>query len=422
MSAEGFHDDCIDLINEYCSRNSTDFQLFCDIWKEKGFHYVFYGHTHQHELLLYTENCFVILKNIFTGSTTIGERLATLYLMYAMYFKQPTKDFCKFRYTLNDWTRMKNFCDAIYIEPKYLQARAIFWRLYQSNAFRFVECDMEHYPESMQLHRLGNDCFGDFQKINSTILATVNDLQNESKGLMSAIGTLQLGYNEMKDHFAANMNECAHMQSIDVIEGVGSQLDKVKKLFENKYDSRYTRRKRQATAGPSRRAKECETTDYDTELNASYSSYSESNDDSVSERSDDDTMDGACLNIGSRRYYLKRNALQNEVGGLHQLKSTVIATRSSPRKKNKLAAPKETEATTSNQPSRSTSVMSSPPEKSRVSIDNTSGNIVINRRQKVYNRHSKQYVSSVRKQFTDCPSEVSEEVDMRSPRKHAKLK
>lgn len=41
MSGEGFHDDCIDLINAYCERNSTDFQLFCDDWKRKGFHYVF---------------------------------------------------------------------------------------------------------------------------------------------------------------------------------------------------------------------------------------------------------------------------------------------------------------------------------------------------------------------------------------------
>lgn len=41
MSGEGFHEDCVDLINTYCSRSSTDFQLFCDDWKQKGFHYVF---------------------------------------------------------------------------------------------------------------------------------------------------------------------------------------------------------------------------------------------------------------------------------------------------------------------------------------------------------------------------------------------
>lgn len=318
-----------------------------------------------------------------------------------MYFKQPTKDFCKFRFTLNDWTRMKSFCDAICIEPKYLQARAIFWRLYQSNAFRFVECDTEHYPELLQLHRLGNDGVGDFQKINTTVLATVNDLQNESKGLLSAIGTLQLGYNEMKDHFAAEMNELAHLQSIDVIEGVTAQLNKVKKLFQSKYDSRHTKHRRAATAGTSKQAKDYETTDYDTELNASYSSYSDSNNDSISERSDDDAMDEACLNIGSRRYNLKRNALLKEVEGLHQLQSTVIETRSSPRKKPKISDPMQIESIVTVQPNQSTSTRTEQSNKNQV--DEASGSIVINRRKKIYNRYSKQYVSSVRKQFTDCP-------------------
>lgn len=339
---------------------------------------------------------------MFTGSATIGERLATLYLMYAMYFKQPTKDFCKFRFTLNDWTRMKSFCDAIYVEPKYLQARAIFWRLYQSNAFRFVECDTEHYPELMQLHRVGDDGVGDFQKINTTVLATVNDLQNESKGLLSAIGTLQLGYNEMKDHFAANMNECAHLQSIDVIEGITAQLDKVKKLFESRYDGQHKRQRRATTAGPSSRAKGYETVDYD-ELNASYSSYSDSNNDSVSERSDEDAMDEACLNIGSRRYNLKRNALLKEVAGLHQLRSTVVETRSSPRKKPKIPDPPQIGGAVTEQPNQSTSTRTEKPGKNQVTTDEATGSIVINLRKKTYNRYSKQYISTVRKQFSDCP-------------------
>lgn len=41
MSGDGFRDDCVDLINAYCDRKSTDFQLFCDEWKQKDFHYVF---------------------------------------------------------------------------------------------------------------------------------------------------------------------------------------------------------------------------------------------------------------------------------------------------------------------------------------------------------------------------------------------
>lgn len=323
--------------------------------------------------------------------------------MYAMYFKQPTKDFCKFRFTLMDWKKMKIFYDAISIEPKYLQARTIFWRLWQSNAFRFVECDTEHYPELMHLHQLANDGRGDFLKINTTILGRVKDLQNESKGLLSAIETLQLGYNEMKEHFATNINECAHMQSINVIDGVTSQLDKIKKLFESKYDGKSTNRKsRDATrAGPSKAVKNYATTDYDTEFNVSRSTCSESNDEqnSTSERSDDEAMD-ECLNIGTKRYYLKRKALQRDTGKLHRFRSCVIETESSPNKK-KAIKPIPLEADETEELAKSMSAIQQ--NESHASIDNTSENIVIVHPKKVYNRHSKRYISTARKQVTDCP-------------------
>lgn len=346
----------------------------------------------------------MIIKNIFTASTSASERLATLYLMYAMYFKQPTKDFCKFRFTINDWRKMKSFYDAISIEPKYLQARTIFWRLWQGQAFRFVEFDREHYPETMQLHRLGNDDLGDFQKINATILSSVREMQNENKGLLGAIGTLQLGYNEMKEHFASTMPECRHLKSIDVIDGVNAHLNKIKKLFENKYESRVSKRKpRDANTfslpGPSSAIRDSETEE-DSEFNASCSSLSESNDeqDPLSERSDSDQ----CLNIGSKRYYLKRKALQKESGDLHRLKSSVLETSSSPKKKQKASVTQmdiETEAHSS----KSASVISQK-DRNRVSINDNSGNIVINHAKRMYKRGSKSKKSTVRRQFLECPT------------------
>lgn len=364
------------------------------------------GHAYQHELLLYTENCFVILKNIFTGSTLIDERLATLYLMYAMYFKQPTKDFCKFRFTLNDWIKMKHFYDAISLESKYLQARAIFWRLWQANALRFVECDLEHYPETMQFHRLGNDRPSDFQKINSTIIGSVKELQNESKGLLTAIETLQVGYNEMKDHFAANLHECANLQSIDVIGGINAQMKQIQKLFQNKYDGSSCRKKekqklmeKNSTFGESSKAtKESDTDiDIDSELNVSTSSYSGSNDDdSYSENEDDAT--NQCLNIGSKRYYLKRRALQKETGELHRLKSTMAQPM--------ITSPKKATQTDIIEDSNwSKPVQRAHPEiQNQISVNDVSGKIVINHPKKVYNRHSKLYKSAIRKQFIECPA------------------
>lgn len=360
------------------------------------------GHIYQHELLLYTENCFGILKNIFLGSATQAERLATLYLMYAMYFKQPTKEFCKFRFTLVDWTKMKNFYSEIAVEPKYLQARTIFWRLWQCHAFRFVESDLEHCPETLPFHRLNENGMSDFQKINPTIIGSVNDLQNESKGLLSAIEILQVGYNEMKGHFADTIKECVNMKSTDIISEVNTQLDTVKKIFETQKKRSSGRKQRNLLlAGPS--TSKDPDTDCDSELNASNYTYSDSNDESESqtEISESDALD-ECLNIGSKRYYLKRRAAQQESGELHRFKSSMMDTIASPKKtrQSPRKAKKVSIVEVIDQPESTRNIDTTP---SRDSENDSNDAIVINHSKKIYNRHSKEYISTMRKQFTECP-------------------
>lgn len=377
------------------------------------------GHSHQHELLLYTENCLIILKNIFTSSTSTDERIAILYLMYAMYFKQPTKDFCKFRFTQNDWTKMKQFYNAISTEPKYLQARSIFWRLWQGNAFRFVEHDRELYPETMQFHRLGNDGLGDFQPINTSLIGQINALQNESNGLMSAIETLQVGYNEMKEHFKSSCDG-TNLESIDVITGVKSQLQQIKKIFDRKVDVA-SRRRRNAMrrAETSKSAKFGESSKrsgdsgeaLDTGIDSEIYEYSDLSDESALQSDDDvdDDNDGdaddddendddvRCLQIGSKRYDLKRRALQTDTGELHRLRSCVVPSSSTA----PVACKKETKQT-------DCSAESAPyKEKNPTSNDeDVDGHIVISYPKKVYNRHKNVYRSTARKQFIDYPALV----------------
>lgn len=394
------------------------------------------GHAYQHELLLYTENCFTILKNIFTNSSTTAERVAILYLMYAVYFKQPTNNFCKFRFTPNDWTKMKQFYDSISVDAKYLQVRTIFWRLWQQNAFRFVDCDREYYPETMQFHCLENDGLKNFHKINATMIGHVNDVQNTSKGLLSAIGTLQMGYNEMKEHFAATQNECIELQSIDVISDINKHMVNIRKLFQSKFDGNKKHRKapnaktkaidRLLLAGPSssNAMQEEQNSDLDSDLNESNedSTHSENDcdeydgnvgDDDDSTIDDNDDDDDECLNIGRKRYYLKRKAERNVVGELHTLKSSMFSsnakssTKTTKKMSTTTATPSPTiESIDSNWLDHQSTMTETSIEQTPLSIDDIDGKIVISHPKKVYNRYSKEYRSSVRKQFIDCPEYV----------------
>lgn len=352
---------------------------------------------------------------------TTAERVAILYLMYAMYFKQPANSFCKFRCTHGDWTKMKQFYDSISVDAEYLQARTIFWRLWQHNAFRFVDCDREHYPETMQFHRLENDGLDNFQKINATIVGRLNELQSRRKGLLSAIGTLQMGYNEMKEHFASTQGQCTELQSIDVIADIDTHLTNVRKLFESKFES-VTKKgrkehmksvKRMLLAGPSKSAAATvvmggeQDSDLDSDLNesndesTSYSEYEDCGDGDDGDDDDSNNDDGEvddndteneCLNIGTKRYYLKRKAEQNTVGDLHTLKSSVFPT-----------SPKKTTASPTKTTSRAIATRTASIEQTPLSIVDVDGKIVISHPKKVYNRYSKEYRSAVRKQFIDCP-------------------
>lgn len=190
----------------------------------------FSGYSFQHELVINTEYYFTSLMNIFSTLMSIRERVAALYLMYSMYFKQPSKDFCKFRFTLSEWRKMKKFYDRIHADSKYLQACAIFWRLWQSNAFRLAGCDVEQYAQLIQNNR-NNAEAPRFHKINSEVTGTLSSLREGDKGLVCAIETLQVGYNEMKDHFKTNFGECFSLRSTNVLKDIDSQLDNIYMIF-----------------------------------------------------------------------------------------------------------------------------------------------------------------------------------------------
>lgn len=334
-----------------------------------------------------------------------------------MYFKQPTKDFCKFRFSLGDWKKMKAFYDTISTEPKYLQGRAIFWRLWQANAFRFVECDTEQCFESLQSSRFGNDATNNYQKINTTILPTINGLRDESKGLLTAIETLQVGYNEMKEHFAKTTTDMANLKNTNIVGDIVPRIEKIQKLFENNYERDSTKkragkpRKQRLSHGSDKCTPTKNENDSASEHDGSISSCSESNDETelMNNKVDDsdESTDGECLNIGSRRFYLRRKAMTKLNEGQHHLKSVLnfstptakesTADARSPVKNKNTEAPMQS----TNDDNSFCEPTSSRTSKRRASVISSSDSIVITNPRKVYRRFSKN-TSKISKQFNEC--------------------
>lgn len=86
------------------------------------------------EMAQFLEDAFIVLKRALLNATSHFEQIGALYLMYTMYFKQPPKQYCKFRMTIDEWQQMNQFYNEVCIFHS--QASLIFWKLLQNDAFR----------------------------------------------------------------------------------------------------------------------------------------------------------------------------------------------------------------------------------------------------------------------------------------------
>lgn len=349
-------------------------------------------------MVLHVENYFVVVKNILINSSSTGERLATLYLMYALYYKQPAKDFCKFRFTLADWINVRPFCQILHNDLQYQQGRSIFWRLWYGDAFRFVESDVDYYPDITATNRVDDGTTDGFYKINGAILNRIKDWQGD--GIMGALETLEVGYDEMREHLAS-VDGVSYAPSHSFKE-VMTAVDNIRKLFANNQVINILKRNK---AGPSNAMHDSDSDiddENEDECDASLSSMDSELDEPTSGNGPAENIDS---DIGSRRYEIKRKALGQMADGMLRFRSCMNQTN----QKGEFELDRsiktdidENYTQTDAELIVDTSVAASNDEISangQVFNVTANGDIVINHRKKVFNRHSKLYISSARKQM-----------------------
>lgn len=327
--------------------------------------FIFSGHTFQYELLQFIENSFNTLKKLFISFQTIEERIGGLYLMYAMFFKQPIKDFGRFRLTIDEWIQFKAFLCQIENNDRYEQARLIFWQLWICNAFRFVECDIDIGTiQSRTDYALK---MFSFRRIKTKIKNEISEMKNESNGLLKSIDLLQMGYNEMKEHLAITFDECSGLTTSDMISKINEHIEKINDNFTERIIQK-----------PKNKLKEHITKETNVSLmNSELSGSNESND------SDNGSGNET---IGSRRSRLKHKALNKKVVPLK-----------SNEKKMKLELSVEGKMDKSR--NRSASACHLQEVKRRIEIDEKSGNIIIVNLPNRYARSKR--ISSAKKQIED---------------------
>lgn len=164
------YEDCHSLLEDFINEGSAYFESFCTKWENRTFQHIYAAQTSVVEVMQTTLTIFHMAKRSICAKDEFGKylsntegneernllrRIGGIYLMYAVYFKQPTKEYIKISVSLETWREMTLFVESLSGDPKMDEVRYTFWRLYQADAFRFTAMD----------YCLGLEGLADYDKI-----------------------------------------------------------------------------------------------------------------------------------------------------------------------------------------------------------------------------------------------------------------
>ncbi|XP_053685643.1 uncharacterized protein LOC128735174 [Sabethes cyaneus] len=182
-----------------------------------NFQYIFHGRNSDVEMVEFVNEALLIVKQIFLCSKKPLEKIGSFYLMYALYFKQPTGQFCKIRVTLEDWRELKRFAGNPCPGRECPEIAVILWKLFIGDGFRFVQDEKEHGYDPFFVKGLQTKRFDDKLRESYKIIQDAEKdfrTMKSGSGLFTALDALEMAYNEMKE-------------SLDETEASGSCIDKI---------------------------------------------------------------------------------------------------------------------------------------------------------------------------------------------------
>ncbi|XP_037945047.1 snRNA-activating protein complex subunit 1 [Teleopsis dalmanni] len=145
----GIYQDCRSVIDQFVNNDDDSFTGFSKEWLKLKFYNIYYSQTSTTELLQTTTAILQFTRRCICGEErwTSDEkkfqkqRVGALFLMYAVYFKQPTKEYVKIQLSIETFTTIKMFIDAITETPVRNEVEYVFWKMVKCNAFRFCATD-----------------------------------------------------------------------------------------------------------------------------------------------------------------------------------------------------------------------------------------------------------------------------------------
>ncbi|RZB39085.1 SNAPc SNAP43 domain containing protein [Asbolus verrucosus] len=133
--ALAFQADCEDLLQKFSNLGSFSFTAFSELWRETCFITVFEGQDFILMLQTFLENCFFVVKK-FLFLNDVYSQVGALYLLYALYYKQPIREWVKIRLTQTEADKLNDII-AVQKQNKSWEVVFIYCKMRLDGAFQY---------------------------------------------------------------------------------------------------------------------------------------------------------------------------------------------------------------------------------------------------------------------------------------------
>ncbi|XP_067002537.1 snRNA-activating protein complex subunit 1 [Anabrus simplex] len=144
--ATGVRTDCHNLIQEFIKLNSVRYDDFAEVWRNMKFSFIYCERKSFDELVEFTEELFRIAKEFWLKPREFHNKIGGLYMLYGLYFKQPTGHWIKIRITLDEFKEIRKFHDTVR-QDRHHDANFILSKLVYVGAFHFCATTYVHGME-----------------------------------------------------------------------------------------------------------------------------------------------------------------------------------------------------------------------------------------------------------------------------------
>ncbi|XP_055918713.1 snRNA-activating protein complex subunit 1 [Eupeodes corollae] len=232
--------DCEEIIESFIANENPRFESFVYQWKSTLFQSIYSGQSQTVEIIQSTNVCIHYAKRVLAIPTkSTFHKLGALFLLYAIYFKQPTDRFQKIDIDIKSWKKLKEFVFSLDNSTYGDDAKCIFLELVKDNAFKFVASDIYFGLENLlNLDKIRSNV----ANLNTSIHAFRNDMKslNSQNGLFLGIQKLDDGYNEMKELLNQNgsSNEARYvMPASKGFQDLKKAVTSLQTLIDESYSS-----------------------------------------------------------------------------------------------------------------------------------------------------------------------------------------